>query len=76
MTPLWIVLGVVAAIALFLYLRIGNAVWGGLTLAVIVGLITSIFNGFEWLTLVKWAIVGALVGFGLEVLVAVSKRFR
>ena len=50
-----------------------NAVWGGLTGGIIIGLIISAFfffqiGEFDWNIVVKSGIIGTLIGFGAELL--------
>ncbi|MDP3729687.1 MAG: hypothetical protein Q8R26_02985 [bacterium] len=69
----WIVFSIIAGILLFLYWHTKNAVWGGLTIGLIIGLLFlfySFFNGsvLNWYVVGKGAIIGTLVGFGAELL--------
>lgn len=60
---IWDILGIVAILCLLISFGIGkNAIWGALTLAVIVGLAICIFRGFEWLFYKKVLIIGVLAG--------------
>jgi len=77
----WLGLGILSLILLVVYFRKRNAVWGGLTIGVIVGLvIATVFlfkgNGFDWFTIGKSAIVGTLLGFLAELIGEFSRRLK
>jgi len=65
---IWYILGIISIVLLITYGSKGsNAVWGGLTLGIIIGLIVAIFfvfmgTGFHWQTIIKVAIIGTLLG--------------
>lgn len=70
---IWKILVIIAAVLLVAFWRKRGAVWGGLTLGVILGLIVAIFfvfkgSGFNWFIIGKGAILGTLVGFMAELL--------
>lgn len=65
---IWIILGIVTVILLMFFWRTRNAVWGGFTIGIIIGLIVALFSGFDWYMVVKGAISGTIVGFGAELL--------
>jgi len=74
---IWIILGIVAVILLIIYWRSRGAVWGGLTIGIILGLIVAIFYlfggyGFRWSIIVKGATLGTMIGFGAELLGKIS----
>lgn len=74
---IWIILGAIAVILLLVFWRKRNAVWGGLTLGVIIGIIIAGFfllkgSGFDWYIIGKGAVSGALLGFGAEMLGKIS----
>ena len=78
---IWIILGIITVIMLLGFWRKRNAAWGGLTLGVIIGaiIVALLFfkgNGFSWHTIGKGAIVGALLGFGAEMLGKISDRIK
>jgi len=79
MAIFWIILGIVSVILLIVFWRNKNAVWGGLTLGFIVGLIialTYLFkgNGFSYMILIKGAILGVIAGSIAELLGLVGKK--
>lgn len=77
----WIILGLVSIALLMVYWRKRNAVWGGLTAGVIVGLIIAIIyfikgSGFIWVIIGKSAILGVLAGFFAELLGIISSNIK
>ncbi len=78
---IWKILGIIAIILLITYWRSRNAVWGGLTIGVILGLIVAIFylfvgHGFSWSIIGKSATLGTMIGFGAELLGKISDFIR
>ena len=79
---MWNVLGVITVILLVTYFRKrGNAVWGGATLGVIVGLIIAVFlafagRGFDWHVIVRAITVGTIAGFIAELLGAIGDKIN
>ncbi len=76
METIWTILGILTPILLLAYWRKRNAVWGGLTMGIIVGLLIALFSGFNWYIVGKGAISGTMVGFGAELLGKVSDKMR
>jgi gas vesicle protein len=79
----WIISGIVALILLIkFYWNRPNAVWGGLRLGVIIGFVVAIFFAYKegselnWYTIGKIAIVGVVLGFGLELLGTLSDYLK
>ncbi len=71
MVNIWTILGIISAVLLILYFHSRNAVWGGLTLGLIVGFVIAILPvfkgaGFNWLVVAKGGISGTLLGFVAE----------
>ncbi len=73
---IWTILSITALILLVVYWNSKNAVWGGLTLGIIVGVPWKIFGGVDWYIVVKVATIGALLGFGAELLGIVSDYLK
>lgn len=80
---MWKILGIVAVVLLivFFFCPRRNAVWGGLTSGVIIGLIVTIIfvlkgNGFGWYVIGKCAISGIIIGFVVELVGAVSDLIK
>jgi hypothetical protein len=74
-------LGIIAAILLIVFWGRRSAIWGGLTLGIVIGFIAAIVfafrgSGFDWYIIGKVAIVGTLLGFIAELLGKVSEHFR
>jgi hypothetical protein len=75
---MWTALAIISGVLLVIFWRSRNAVWGGLTLGIIIGLvIAGVYafggHGFQWFTVGKGAIIGVLAGVGAELLGIVSK---
>jgi hypothetical protein len=78
---IWKILGVITVILLIAFWRGRSAVWGGLTIGIIVGLVIAIFylfkgGGFDWFIIGKGAISGTMVGFAAELLGKISDLIR
>ncbi|MBL7130424.1 MAG: hypothetical protein ISS45_03325 [Candidatus Omnitrophica bacterium] len=76
---IWNILGLITVVLLivFFFRPRRNAVWGGLFLGIIIGLIIAILfvfrvSGFDWYKIVKCAILGTIIGFIAELLGKVS----
>jgi len=74
---IWKILGIITAVLLIVFCRRRSAVWGGLTLGVIIALIIAIFfvfkgSRFNWYIIGKGAIVGTILGFIAELFGMVS----
>lgn len=70
---IWTIFAIISVISLLSFWWKHNAVWGGLTIGIIVGLIISLImmfkgNGFDWLVVGKAAIVGTIAGLVAELL--------
>jgi len=64
---IWVILCILAVISLVIFWRSRNAVWGGLTLGIIVGSMIAIFlffqgYGFDWFIVGKSTILCVLIG--------------
>ena len=71
----WLILSGVSVILLVIYFRHKNAIWGGLTIGLIVGLVISLIK-WDFVYLVKSGVVGTLIGFGAELLGKLSDRMK
>ena len=81
MNNIWIFSGILAAILLVIFWKGRNAVWGGLTLGIIIGILIAVFfaikgKGFNFYTIGKTVIIGILVGFLAELLGKISDYLR
>lgn len=77
----WIILVVVFVILLIVYRRTKNAVWGGLTIGIIIGFIVAFFNlfkgnGFDWFIIGKSAVIFTILGFVAELLGKISDNYK
>lgn len=80
-STIWMILGVASLILLAFYWNRRNAVWGGLTIGIIIGFIVAIFSVFKgsefhWYTISKIAIVGVMLGFAAELLGMLSDYLK
>lgn len=84
---MWTILGIISIVLLIVYWggsgrKFGpNAVWGGLTLGLIIGFIVAIFSvfketGFNWIIIGKGGILGTMLGFAAELLGSVSSYIK
>lgn len=78
---IWTALGIIIIILLVIYWRKRSAVWGGLTIGIILGLIIAIFylfkgRGFSWSVIGKGAVLGTMIGFIAELLGEISDFFQ
>ena len=77
----WTILGIITVVLLIVFWRKRNAVWGGLTIGIIIGFIVAIFylfkeSGFNWFIIGKGAILGAMAGFIAELLGKISNFIK
>jgi hypothetical protein len=78
---IWILLAFIAGILLIIYWGKKSAIWGGLTIGILVGLIISIIglikgSGFSLATIGKSAVVGTLIGLAADFLGKFGDLFR
>jgi len=73
---IWTILGVATLILLGVYWGKRNAVWGGFTIGIVAGLVIALFSDFNWWIIGKGAILGAIIGFGAELLGKISDKMR
>jgi len=78
---MWIILLILAVIFLLIYWRGPNAVWGGIALGGIGGLITAIVysilgKGFHWTKIGKGIVIGVLLGVAAELVGKLSGHKR
>jgi hypothetical protein len=80
---IWDILGIIAIAAFVLsWGLIGkNAIGGGLTAGVLIGLIVGVINlimgnGFDWFLVRKIITIGILAGFVLELMYLLSRKNR
>ena len=68
-----IILAVVALVLLLLHIKGPNAVWGGATLGMVIGLIVALING-DWSILALIFAIGTFAGTVFEWIGRASKR--
>ncbi|MFH1822460.1 MAG: hypothetical protein ABH830_02050 [Patescibacteria group bacterium] len=78
---LWTILIAITVFLLIKYRGTKNAVWGGFTIGIIIGLLVAIFylikgSGFGWIVIGKGAMIGTIAGFIAELLGKVSDRHK
>lgn len=78
---IWLILGIISIALLIFYFRSRNAVWGGFTGGLIIGLMIAIFvvfkgTGFDWHIIGKGIVIGTILGFGAEMLGKVSDYLK
>jgi hypothetical protein len=77
----WMIAGVVALVSLGFSWQKRNAIWGGLTIGVVLGLLFSSYlaltgSGFSWLIVTQIATVATLIGLGGELLGMASDEMK
>ena len=66
---MWTALTILSIIAVILsFFRGQNAIWGGATIGLIIGIIIAIIQRFNWSILGKAVVIGILVGSIAEIL--------
>lgn len=78
---IWKILGIIALILLIIFWQKRGAIWGGMTLGLIIGLIIAVIfifkgNRFDWRVIGKGAILGTFAGFVAELLGRVSNLLK
>lgn len=73
---IWTILVIITLILLAIYWNNRNAVWGGLTLGIVIGILWKFVGGTDWYIVVKVATVAALLGFGAELLGLLSDHLK
>lgn len=80
---IWKILGIISIVLLivFFFRPRRNAVWGGLTLGIIIGLTVAILFvfkgcGFDWYIIRKCVISGTIIGFIAELLGTVADHLK
>ncbi len=75
---MWVILVVVAAISLIIFFMRGpNAVWGGATGGLTIGIVVALVSrGFNWSVIWKGIVVGTLLGVAAELIGGLAKRLK
>lgn len=73
----WLISAIGIAALKSFFFRGQNAVWGGATIGVVIGLIVALFRPqFDWDTVGHAAVIGAFVGLIAEILGAIGDRMK
>jgi len=73
---IWEILGIITLILLVVFWQKRNAVWGGFTLGIVVGLVIALFSNFDWHIIGKSTVSGTIVGFGAELLGKIYDKIK
>jgi len=73
MINIWTILGVITVALLIVFWNKRGAVWGGLTIGAVIGLIISVIylfrgDGFSWAFIGKGVVLGTMAGLFAELL--------
>lgn len=73
----WQISTTIAVIALtYSFLKKRNAIWGGLTIGLFIGMIIALTTDFNWTLVGKYTIIGTLFGLGAELLGLIADKLR
>jgi len=74
---MWKILTIIAVISMALsFFRGRNSVWGGAAIGLVVGVIVTMFQKFDWAITYKAIVVGALIGTAADLLGLLSDFLR
>jgi hypothetical protein len=79
---IWTILGLISAVMLVItFFKANNAVWGGLTISIVLGFILGLIymllgKGFDWSFIYKAAIIGIIIGFLSELLGIIGDKTK
>ena len=74
---MWKILTIIAAIAIIVsFFRKQNAIWGGATIGLVLGIIIAIFNKFNWSITYKAIVIGILIGLIADLLGMISDLLK
>jgi len=78
---IWTILGVIAIILLIIFWKKRSAVWGGLTVGIVIGVIIAVVylirgSGFNWSVVGKGAVLGVIAGSAAELLGMISSFIK
>lgn len=78
---IWTIIGIISIILLAFYFKSKNAVWGGFSIGIILGLIATLIMyisgyGFDLSILGKFIVVSVLIGFGAELFGKISNLLK
>jgi len=75
-STIWIILSIASLVLLAIYWNTRNAVWGGLTAGIIIGVLWKFIGGTDWYIVIRVATVATLLGFGAELLGMLSDYLK
>lgn len=70
----WTILYIIAGLFLLYHWKGPNAVWGGATIAAIIGIIIIIFSDNGWILVLNSASLGAIIGGIFETIHVLTKK--
>ena len=74
---MWKILTIIASISLIAsFFRKQNAIWGGATIGLIIGIIIAVFQKFNWSITYKAVIIGILIGIIADLLGLLSDYLK
>jgi hypothetical protein len=78
---IWEILSIISAIGIIIFWRSKNAVWGGLTIGAVIGVIVALIylfmgDGFIWKIVGKGIVIGTIFGIISQVLGSISDRLK
>jgi len=74
---MWTILTIIASLAMILsFFRKQNTIWGGATIGLVIGVILSIFQKFNWSITYKAVVIGILIGLIADLLGLLSDYLK
>lgn len=74
---MWEILTIIAAISIIVsFFRKQNAIWGGATIGLVLGIVIAVFNKFNWSIIYKAIVIGIIVGLIADLLGMISDLLK
>ena len=74
---MWEILTIIAAISIIVsFFRKQNAIWGGATIGLVLGIVIAVFNKFNWSIIYKAIVIGIIVGLIANLLGMISDLLK
>ena len=74
---MWKILTIIAAISIIVsFFRKQNAIWGGATIGLVLGIVIAVFNKFNWSIIYKAIVIGIIVGLIADLLGMISDLLK
>ena len=74
---MWEILTTIAAISIIVsFFRKQNAIWGGATIGLVLGIVIAVFNKFNWSIIYKAIVIGIIVGLIADLLGMISDLLK